>query len=158
LARWVILVTVAAMRKLKTFAGICVAGSLLAILALPTAAQADEQQFGSAPAMQAMPRVIGRILDVPGLGEVSVPEERYREIDDLLKSDDPADQEQAFAVLQRSAEEESAPQSTPPGVFAIIHPPPASASSSAAPSNAPDLAEPLSFNHPPPKHRERGLW
>jgi hypothetical protein len=148
------------MTKLRTFAGLGIAVSLLAILALPTVAQADEQQYGSGPAMQAMPRVVGRsvLLDVPGLGEVSVPEERYREIDDLLKSDDPADQEQAFAVLQRSAEEESAPQSTPPRVFAIIHPPPASASSSAAPSSAPDLAEPLSFDHPAPKHRERGLW
>jgi hypothetical protein len=148
------------MTKLKTFASLGIAGSLLAILALPTIAQADEQQYGSGPAMQAMPRVVGRsvLLDVPGLGEVSVPEERYREIDDLLKSDDPADQEQAFAVLQRSAEEESAPQSTPPGVFAIIHPPPASATSCAAPSNAPDLAEPLSSDYPPPKHRPRGLW
>jgi hypothetical protein len=169
---WAILVTVAAMRKLKTFAGICVAGSLLAILALPTVAQADEQQYGSDPVMQEMPRVVGRsvILDVPRLGEVSVPEEGYQKIQDLLNSDDPTDHERAFALLQRTQDEESAggaedaPQSIgptsmlPPGVFAIIHPPPASASSSAAPSNAPDLAEPLSFDHSAPKHRERGLW
>jgi hypothetical protein len=170
LARWArFLVTVVAMRKLKIFAGISVAGSLLAMLALPAIAQADEQQYGSDP-VQEMPRVVGRILDVPRLGEVSVPEEGYQKIQDLLNSDDPADHERAFALLQRAQDEESAggaedaPQSAgptsmlPPGVFAIIHPPPASASSSAAPSNAPDLAEPLSFDHPAPKHRERGLW
>jgi hypothetical protein len=118
--------------------------------------------------MQEMPRVVGRsiILDVPRLGEVSVPEKGYQEIQDLLNSNDPTDHERAFALLQRTQEQESAggaeediaPQSTPPGVFAVIHPPPARASSSAAPSNAPDLAEPLSFDHPPAKHRERGLW
>jgi hypothetical protein len=159
------------MTKLKTFAGMRTAGSLLAMLALPIVAQADEQR-GSAPVSQAMPRVVGRILDVPGLGEVSVPEKGYQEIQDLLKSDDAADHQRAFALLQRTqneesgggAEEDTTPQSTgpismlPPGVFAVVHPPLASASSSVAPSNAPDLAEPLSFDHPPPKHRERGLW
>jgi len=105
----------------------------------------------------------------PRLGEVSVPEEGYQKIQDLLNSDDPTDHERAFALLQRTQDQESAggaedaPQSTgptsmlPPGVFAIIHPP-ARASSSAGPSNAPDLAEPLSLDHPPPKDRERGLW
>jgi hypothetical protein len=158
-----------AMTKLKTFAGLGIAGSLLAILALPTVAQADEQQYDSAPVMQAMPRVVGRILNVPRLGEVSVPEEGYQKIQDLLNSDDPTDHERAFALLQRAQDQESAgdaedaPQSTgpasmlPPGVFAIIHPP-ARAASGAGPSNAPDLAEPLSLDHPPPKDRERGLW
>jgi hypothetical protein len=134
------------------------AGSLLAImLVLPNIAQADEQA----------PREVGRILDVPGLGEVSVPEQGYREIRDLLNSDDPADHDRALALLQRSQNEESdgsddiAPQSTgpisvlPPGVFAVRHPPPASASSSAARSNALDFAEPL--DHLPTKSRER-LW
>ena len=137
------------------------AGSLLAImLVLPSVAQADEQ---------AVPREVGRILDVPGLGEVSVPEQGYQELRDLLNSDDPADRQRAFALLQRtqneesdgSAEENTAPQGTgpismlPPGVFAVRHPPPESASSSAAPSNAPDLAEP--FDHLPTKSHDR-LW
>ena len=107
-----------AMRKLKTFAGMRIAGSLVAImLVLPSVAQADEQQ--------AMPRVVGWsvTLDVPGLGEVSVPEKGYREIQDLLKSDDAADHEKAFALLQRSAEEESAPLDTGPSEFRIVHPP-----------------------------------
>jgi hypothetical protein len=136
-----------------------IAASLLAImLVLPNVAQADEQA----------PREVGRILDVPGLGEVSVPEQGYREIRDLLNSDDPADHERALALLQGTQNEESdgsddiASQSTgpisvlPPGVFAVRHPqPPAGASSSAAASNAPDLAEPL--DHLPTKSRER-LW
>jgi hypothetical protein len=161
-----------AIAKLKTFAGMRIAGSLLAMLALPTVAQA-EQQYRS-DRLQEMPRVVGRsvLLDVPGLGEVSVSEEGYRKISDLLTSDDAADQEEAFALLQRiqneestgSADAESDPQSTgpinmaPPGLFRIVHPPPASASSSAAPSNAPDLAEPLSFSDPHPKRHLRGLW
>ena len=139
-----------AMKKLKTFAGMRIAGSLVAImLVLPNVAQADEQQ--------AMPRVVGWsvTLDVPGLGEVSVPEKGYREIQDLLKSDDAADHEKAFALLQRSAEEESAPLDTGPSEFRIVHPP---ATTWCAPDdNGRDLAEPLSFDQPLPKRRARGL-
>ena len=140
-----------AMRKLKTFAGMRIAGSLVAImLVLPNVAQADEQQ--------AMPRVVGWsvTLDVPGLGEVSVPEKGYQEIQDLLKSDDAADHEKAFALLQRGAEEESAPLDTGPSEFRIVHPP-ATTSRAAPDDNVRDLAEPLSFDHPLPKRRARGL-
>jgi hypothetical protein len=143
------MVTAVAMRKLKTFAGMRIAGSLVAImLVLPNVAQADEQE---------MPRVVGRILDVPGLGEVSVPEQGYQQIRDLLNSDDPADHQRAFALLQRSAEEESAPLDTGPTEFRVVHPP--VATSGPAPGDkVRDLAEPLSFDHPPPKRRGRGLW
>ena len=144
------MVTDVAMRKVKTLAGMRIAGSLVAImLVLPNVAQADEQQ--------AMPREVGRILDVPGLGEVSVPEQGYQEIRDLLNSDDPADHKKAFALLQRSAEEESAPLDTGPSEFRIVHPP-ATTSRLAPDDNVRDLAEPLSFDHTPPKRRARGLW
>jgi hypothetical protein len=164
------------MRKLKTLASMRIAGSLLAILVLPAVARADdEQQYESTPINrpQEMPRVVGRsvLLDVPGLGEVSVSEEGYRKISDLLTSDDAADQEEAFALLQRiqdeestgSADAESAPQSAgpinmaPPGLFRIVHPP-ITTSSVAPDDNVRDLAEPLSFDHPLSKRRARGLW
>ena len=105
-----------------------------------------------------MPRVVGWsvTLDVPGLGEVSVPEKGYREIQDLLKSDDAADHEEAFALLQRSAEEESAPLDTGPSEFRIVHPP-ATTWRLAPDDNGRDLAEPLSFDQPLPKRRARGL-
>ena len=141
------------MRKLKTFAGMRIAGSLVAItLVLPNVAQAGDGE------QQAMPRVVGwsLTLDVPGLGEVSVPEKGYQEIQDLLKSDDAADHEKAFALLQRSAEEESAPLATGPSEFRIVHPP-ATTSRLAPDDNVRDLAEPLSFDHPLPKRRARGL-
>jgi hypothetical protein len=101
------------------------------------------------------------LLDVPELGEVSIPEGEYQEIYDLLISDDAADQEKAFALLQRikkaaptvSTEAESATGSS--GIR-IVHPP--VTSSSAATDSGPDLAEPLSFDDPPPKRRARGLW
>jgi len=101
-------------------------------------------------------------LDVPDLGEVSIPEDDYPQIYDLLTSDDPADQEKAFALLQRmrndsstgSAEANSAVQSAPS--FRIVHPP--VTTSSAAPDNGRDLAEPLSFDDPAPRRRARGLW
>jgi hypothetical protein len=145
------MVTEVAMRKVKTLAGMRIAGSLVVImLVLPNVAQADEQQ--------AMPRVVGWsvTLDVPGLGEVSVPEKGYQEIQDLLKSDDAADHEKAFALLQRSAEEESAPLDTGPSEFRIVHPP-ATTSRLAPDDNVRDPAEPLSFDHPPPRRRARGL-
>jgi hypothetical protein len=140
-----------AMKKLKTFAGMPIAGSLVAImLVLPNVAQAGEQQ--------AMPRVVGWsvTLDVPGLGEVSVPERGYQEIQDLLKSDNAADHEKAFALLQRSAEEESAQLDTGPTEFRIVHPP-ATTWRLAPDDHVRDLAEPLSFDHPLPKRRAPGL-
>jgi hypothetical protein len=204
-------------------------GSLMAILALPTIAQAEPQfrseapgaaptlRFGHRPALknrpQVMPRVVGRspivreptsssnsrpaspslhveraiarhvrfhgrllavptvvavgipvFLDVPDLGEVSIPEDDYPEIYDLLTSDDAADQEKAFALLQSmknkvpigNAEAESASQGADPSGFRIVHPP--VTTSSAAPDSGRDLAEPLSFDDPAPKRRARGLW
>lgn len=101
------------------------------------------------------------LLDVPGLGEVSIPEGEYQEIYDLLISDDAADQERAFALLQGikkeaptvSTDTENATRSS--GIR-IVHPP--VTSSSAATDSGPDLAEPLSFDDSPPKRRARGLW
>jgi len=102
------------------------------------------------------------ILDVPDLGEVSIPEDDYPGIYDLLTSDDPADQEKAFALLQRMKGEgptgSAAAQSgsTGPSGFRIVHPP--QTASSVAPDSAPDLAEPLNFDDPAPKRRARRLW
>jgi hypothetical protein len=104
------------------------------------------------------------LLDVPGLGEVSIPEDDYQEIYDLLTSDNPVNQEKAFALLQSlkneapmgSAEAESAPQSTDQSGFRIVHPP--VTTSSATPDSARDLAEPLSSDDSPPRRRARGLW
>jgi hypothetical protein len=144
------MVTAVAMRKVKTLAGMRIAGSLVVImLVLPNVAQADEQQ--------AMPRVVGRILDVPGLGEVSVPEQGYQEIRDLLNSDDPADHEKAFELLQRSAEEERAPLDNGPTEFRIVHPP-ATTSRPAPDDHVRDPSEPLSVDRTLPKRRARGLW
>jgi len=210
-------------------------GSLMAILALPTIAQAQPQYRSEAPSAaptlrfghgptpknrpQVMPRVVGRspivreptsaavreptstsnsrlaspplhveravarhvrfhgrllavpavvvigipvFLDVPDLGEVSIPEDRYQEIYDLLTSDDAADQERAFALLQSMKGEgptgSAAAQSgsTGPSGFRIVHPP--QTASSVAPDSAPDLAEPLNFDDPAPKRRARRLW
>src|SRR6266478_177006 len=66
-------------------------------------------------------------LDVPDLGEVSIPEDDYPEIYGLLTSDDAADQEKAFALLQRmkgegptgSTAAENGLQSTGPSGFRI---------------------------------------
>ena len=195
-----------------------IAGSLIAILALPTFAQAQSISPRAAPAMHpsnrpapiarphAVARVVGRppvsgepmrmpntglaspplhveravarhvrfhggllavpvvvaigvpvFLDVPGLGDVSVPEEDYPEIYDLLTSDDPADQEKAFSLLQRdrkappavSAEAESASQGASPPKFRIVYPP-ASTSSAAPDDNVRDLAAPLSSDDQAP--------
>lgn len=204
-------------------------GGLMAILAVPTIAQADPQyrseapgaaptlRFGHRPTLktrpQVMPRVVGRspivreptstsnsrlaspslhveraiarhvrfhgrllavpavvvigipvFLDVPDLGEVSIPEDDYPEIYGLLTSDDAADQEKAFALLQSmknkvpigNAEPASASQSTGPYGFRIVHPP--VTTSSVAPDSAHGLEEPLSFDDPAPKRRSRGLW
>jgi hypothetical protein len=212
-------------------------GSLMAILALPTIAQAQPQyrseapgaaptlRFGHGPTPknrpQVMPRVAGRspivreptstsvreptstsnrrlaspplhveravarhvrfhgrllavpavvvigipvFLDVPDLGEVSIPEDDYPEIYGLLTSDDAADQEKAFALLQSiknkvpigSAEAASASQSTGPSGFRIVHPP--VTTSSVAPDSAHGLEEPLSFDDPAPRRPARGLW
>ncbi len=103
-------------------------------------------------------------LDVPDLGEVSIPEDRYQEIYDLLTSDDAADQERAFALLQSmkgegptgSAAAQSGSQTTGPFGFRIVHPP--QTASSVAPDSARDLAEPLNFDDPAPKRRARRLW
>ena len=204
-------------------------GSLMAILALPTIAQAEPQyrseapgaaptlRFGHGPTPknrpQVMPRVVGRspivreptstsnsrlaspslhveraiarhvrfhgrllavpavvaigipvFLDVPDLGEVSIPEDDYPEIYGLLTSDDAADQEKAFALLQSiknkvpigSAEAASASQSTGPSGFRIVHPP--VTTSSVAPDSAHGLEESLSFDDPAPRRPARGLW
>jgi hypothetical protein len=204
-------------------------GSLMAILALPTIAQAEPQyrsgapgaaptlRFGHRPTPKnrplVMPRVVGRspivreptstsnsrlaspslhveraiarhvrfhgrllavpavvaigipvFLDVPDLGEVSIPEDDYPEIYGLLTSDDAADQEKAFALLQSmknkvpigNAEAASASQSTGPSGFRIVHPP--VTTSSVAPDSVRGLEEPLSFDDPAPKRRARGLW
>ena len=104
------------------------------------------------------------LLDVPDLGEVSIPEDDYSGIYDLLTSDDPADQERAFALLQSmkgegptgSAAAQSGSQRTGPSGFRIVHPP--QTASSVAPDSARDLAEPLNFDDPAPKRRARGLW
>lgn len=104
-------------------------------------------------------------LDVPDLGEVSIPEDDYPEIYGLLTSDDAADQEKAFALLQSmkndgptgSAEARDASQSTGPSGFRIVHPP-VTASSAGLNDNVRDLAEPWTFDDPPSKRRARGLW
>jgi len=62
-----------AMKKLKSPCGYAYRGKSVAImLVLPNVAQADEQQ--------AMPRVVGWsvTLDVPGFGELSVPEKAIK--------------------------------------------------------------------------------
>jgi hypothetical protein len=201
----------------------------MAILALPTIAQAEPQYRSEAPGAaptlrfghrptpknrpQVMPRVVGRspivreptsmpnsrlaspslhveraiarhvrfhgrllavpavvaigipvFLDVPDLGEVSIPEDDYPEIYGLLTSDDAADQEKAFALLQSmknkvpigNAEAASASQRTGPSGFRIVHPP--VTTSSVAPDSVHGLEEPLSFDDPAPKRRARGLW
>jgi hypothetical protein len=104
------------------------------------------------------------LLDVPDLGEVRIPEDDYPEIYRLLTSDDAADQEKAFALLQRMKNEgptgtaaaESGSQSTGPSGFRIVHPP--QTATSVAPDRARDLEEPLSFDDSAPKRRARGLW
>jgi hypothetical protein len=88
---------------------------------------------------------------------VSVPEQGYQELRDLLNSDDSADHQKAFALLQRSAEEESAPLDNGPTEFRIVHPP-ATTSRPAPDDHIGDLAEPLSFDRPLPNRRARGLW
>jgi hypothetical protein len=103
-------------------------------------------------------------LDVPDLGEVSIPEDDYPEIYGLLTSDDAGDQEKAFALLQSmknkvpigSAEAASGSQRTGPSGFRIVHPP--VSTSSAAPDDNQDQVGPLFSDNPPQKRRERGLW
>jgi hypothetical protein len=204
-------------------------GSLMAILVLPTIAQAEPQYRSEAPGAaptlrfghrptpknrpQVMPRVVGRspivreptstsnsrlaspslhveraiarhvrfhgrllavpaivaigipvFLDIPDLGEVSIPEDDYPEIYGLLTSDDAGDQEKAFALLQSmknkvpigNAEAAGASQRTGPSGFRIVHPP--VTTSNVAPDSVHGLEEPLSFDDPAPKRRARGLW
>jgi hypothetical protein len=201
-----------------------IAGSLLALVVLPTVAQGEQQDRFVAPRAtmhssyrpapitrpRTIPHVVGRplfrtsmpqtrltslppraarpiarsvrfhgrllaipavvaigipvFLDVPDLGEVGVPEDDYPEIYRLLTSDDAADQEKAFALLQSlknanpigSVEAQNASQTTSPSSFRIVHPP--QTASSVAPDSARDLAEPLNFDDPAPNRRIRGLW
>jgi hypothetical protein len=111
------------------------------------------------------------ILQVPAIGPVAVAEDKYPALYDLLASENPDDWERAYTDLERIQREapgasivvNNAPQNSgstnmlPPG-FGIVHPP-LTTSSAAPDDNVRDLAEPLSFDGPPPKRdRERGLW
>lgn len=103
------------------------------------------------------------LLDVPGLGPVSVDERSYQAIYDQLASDNAEAQERVWAELQRMRD--SAPpvdgqhlmtepvraagptNMLPPG-FGVAH-------SSADDSAVVDLAEPISFSDPPPATKQR---
>jgi hypothetical protein len=92
---------------------------------------------------------------------------------DLLASDNPDDWERAYTDLQRIQREtpdasivvNNAPQNfgptnmLPPGFRGVVHPPETTSIAAPPDDNIRDLAEPLSFDGPPPKRdRERGLW
>ncbi len=85
------------------------------------------------------------LLQVPGIGPVSVPEDRYRALYDLLASENPDDWERAYTDLQRIRRE------TNSGPINMLPP---VGSRSATSDSQPDLTE--RWNDLP--RRERGLW
>jgi hypothetical protein len=60
------------------------------------------------------------------------------------------------SAISEKAPGNSGPTNMQPQGIKVIHPP--ETTSSIASDKTPDLAEPLSFDGPPPKRRARGLW
>jgi hypothetical protein len=108
------------------------------------------------------------ILQVPGIGPVSVPEDRYRTLYDLLASDNPDDWERAYTDLERIQREtpaasivmNNAPQNFGP---TNMLPPGFRAAPSAAAPDDNALAEPPTVNvaerlFDKPQKRAEPLW
>jgi hypothetical protein len=101
------------------------------------------------------------LLEVPGIGSVSVAEDRYRELYELLTSENAADSERAYTELKqiKLSEPSTDPIDGPPVAPTNMLPPGFKAGAPRAVSGARDLAEPLSFDGPPPKRNDDGrLW
>jgi hypothetical protein len=97
------------------------------------------------------------LLQVPGIGPVSVPEDRYRALYDLLASENAGDWERAYTDLQRIQRETPSMSVADNGAARNSGPinmlPPVG-SRSATSDSQPDLTE--RWNDLP--RRERGLW